>query len=298
MPEPPKLPPIAAEALSVVLLAHAGGPHLEPVVAGWADSLEALGREYELILVDDGTAAWAAPLAERYPRLRVLSRPEAWGEGAALRAALAGARHPLLFYTLCDPHYLPEDLGLLLNRRHEPDRPGPEIDHVHLLSGCRAGRPVPWPLRALGLLYRLACRVVFSHAPPRLPGWRGWRAQAARVALRLLMGVHYYDPWCPFRLVRRDIFARIPLQSDGPFVHVEILAKANFLGHVLAEEVPLGPGHHPPAEERRPRGSFREVLAEFRRVLWRADFGPAVLPEPKAPGHPGLDSGEPGGRQE
>src|SRR5579885_2531509 len=138
MPEPPKLPPIAAEPLSVVLLAHAGGPHLEPVVAGWADHLDSLGRDYELILVDDGAGTWTAPLAERYPRLRVLVRPDAWGEGAALRAALEVARHPLLFYTLCDPHYQPADLGLLLHKRHDPDKPELEIDHVHLLSGCRA----------------------------------------------------------------------------------------------------------------------------------------------------------------
>jgi hypothetical protein len=287
MPEPPKLPPIAAEALSVVLLAHAGGPHLEPVVATWAAFLNGLGREYELILVDDGPGQWAAALAERLPRLRVLSRPDAWGEGAALRAGLELARHPLLFYALCDPHYQPADLVLLLHKRHDPDKPDLEIDQVHLLSGCRAGRPVPGPLRALGLLWRLACRVLLSHAPGRLPGWLGWRAQAGRLVLRPLMGVSYYDPWCPFRLVRREIFARIPLQSNGPFVHVEIVAKANFLGHVLGEEVPLGPGHHPPPEDRRPQGSFREMLADFRRVLRQADFGPAMLPEPPKPPTPG-----------
>jgi hypothetical protein len=279
MPQPPSLPPIASEALSVVLLAHAGGPHLEPVVTGWVAFLDGLGRECELILVDDGAGAWTAPLAERWPRLRVLVRPDAWGEGAALRAALEVARHPLLFYTLCDPRYQPADLGLLLNKRAGGDKAGPEIDQVHLLSGCRAGRRVPWPLRALGLLWRLACRVAFNHAPQRLPCWLGWRAQAARAVLRVLLGVRWFDPWCPFRLLRREIFARIPLQSSGPFVHVEIAAKANFLGHILGEEMPLGPGHHPPVGEPRPGGSFRRMFTEFRRVLTRADFGPAVLPE-------------------
>ncbi len=279
MPEPPKLPPIASEALSVVLLAHAGGPHLEPVVAAWAAFLDGLGRDCEIILVDDGAGTWTAPLAGRHPRLRVLVRPEAWGEGAALRAALEIARHPLLFYTLCDPHYQPADLGLLLGRHHEGDKPGPEIDQVHLLSGCRAGRRMPWPLRVLGLAWRIACRVVFNYAPQRLPGWLGWRAQAGRVVLRTLLGVRYFDPWCPFRLVRREIFARIPLQSNGPFVHVEIVAKANFLGHVLGEEIPLGPGHHPPASVPRPGAGFRQMFAEFRRLLTRPDFGPAVLPE-------------------
>ena len=40
-------------------------------------------------------------------------------------------------------------------------------------------------------------------------------------------------------LPRRDILPRIPLQSDGPMAHVELLAKANYLGCVLGEEVPF-----------------------------------------------------------
>jgi glycosyltransferase involved in cell wall biosynthesis len=280
MPDPPKLSPIAAEALSVVLLAHAGTIHLEPVVAGWVAFLDGLRRDYEVILVDDGTGTWTAGLPERYPRVRVLVRPDAWGEGAALRAALEVASHPLLFYTLCDPRYQPEDLGLLLEKRHDAKKPEVEIDQVHLLSGCRVGRPMPWPLRTLGLVWRLVLRVALSHAPPRLPGWLGWRAHAGFVVVRAVLGVRYHDPTCPFRLLRREVFSRIPLQSNGLFVHVEIVAKANFLGHVLGEEVPLGPGHHPPVDEPRVGGGWRQLRTEFWRVLTRAEFGPSVVPGP------------------
>ncbi|MFO0929243.1 MAG: hypothetical protein U0736_19835 [Gemmataceae bacterium] len=31
----------------------------------------------------------------------------------------------------------------------------------------------------------------------------------------------------------------MPIQSDGPFARVELLAKANFLGHLMGEEVPI-----------------------------------------------------------
>src|SRR5215217_3169192 len=107
MPEPPPLPPIAAEPLSVVLLAHDDAAHLRPVVDGWVAYLAGLGRDYELILVDDGspdgTGELTADLAGRHPRLRVLRHDGPRGEGAALRTALAAARHPLLVYTLCHP---------------------------------------------------------------------------------------------------------------------------------------------------------------------------------------------------
>jgi glycosyltransferase involved in cell wall biosynthesis len=291
MPEPPKLPPIASAPLSVVLLAHNPGEHLTAVVSSWASFLDKRGRDYELILVDDGstdgTAEQAAGLPERYPRLQILRHEQTRGEGAALRTALAAARHPLLFYTLCDPRYQPSDLERLLSKKPDPSKPDLEIDHVHLLSGCRAGRPVPLPLRALGLGWRILCRILFSHWPARHPGWLGWRAQLGGLAARLTFGVRYLDVACPFRLTRREMFARIPLQSDGPMAHLEILAKANFLGHVLGEEVPLAAGHHPPVGERRPGGSLRQMVAEFRRLLSNPDFGPPFLEQPKpAPDNP------------
>ncbi len=93
---------------------------------------------------------------------------------------------------------------------------------------------------------------------------------------RLLFGVPYRDPGCPFRLFRRDIFARIPLQSKGPFVHVEIVAKANFLGCLLGEEVPLGETARPVSTEES-HSTTRGILADAWTVFHYPDFGPAVL---------------------
>ena len=83
------------------------------------------------------------------------------------------------------------------------------------------------------------CRVVFSAAPDPLPGWLGTNGHAARLLARVLFGVRTRDVLCPYRLLRREIFARIPIQSRGPFAHVELLAKANFLGHMMGEELPI-----------------------------------------------------------
>src|SRR5262249_46653834 len=149
-----------------------------------------------------------------------LRHGERRGDGAALRTALGTARYPLLFYTACDPRYRPADLRRLLK----------EIDRVHLVSGYRAGRPVPRFWRWVGAVRRGRGRVVLAHAAPPLPGWLGWKRHFGRLLVRMFFGVRNQDVTCPFRLVRRSIFGRIPLQSDGGFVHVEILAKANFLG--------------------------------------------------------------------
>jgi len=276
MPELPSLTPIASQPLSVVLLARNQAGHLEALLAAWVTFLNGLDREYELIVVDDGSTDGSGELAEKlaanYRRVLVRRHEREQGEGAALRTALTVARHPLLFYTLGDPHYAPADLGKFLRKHSDPRKPNLEIDHVHVMSASRGGQPVPWPWRILGLCWRLSNRVLFAHDPPRLPGWLGWKRHAAVLLVRVLFGVRYRDVACPFRLLRREIFARIPLQSDGPFVHVEILAKANYLGLMMGEEVPLEPGRYPPLTPEMSREEWRQMRADAWRVIRHPEF--------------------------
>jgi hypothetical protein len=130
-------------------------------------------------------------------------------------------------------------------------------------------------VRVLGWGWRLFCRVVLGFWPSPLPGWLGWRAHAERLAVRVVFALRTRDVACPFRLMRRSIFRRIPLQSDGPFVHVEILAKANFLGHIIAEELPLDVAA-------RPNPNPRADRQECWRVMAHPEFGPTFLPEEPA----------------
>jgi glycosyltransferase involved in cell wall biosynthesis len=283
MPDLPKLPPISAEPLSVVLLAHNAAAHVETVIHGWIEFLDGLRRPWEIILADDAstddTQALAAALVEKDSRLRLVPHAPARGEGAALRSALPLARYPLLFYTLLDPRFVPADLGLFLEKKHQPKKPDLEIDSVHIMNGFRAGRPMPILLRLLGMLWQAVSWLVFSYAPPKHPGWLGWRARLGWFVGRAVFAVRLHDLGCPFRLLRREVFARIPLQSDGPFVHVEILAKANFLGQIMGEEIPIR--HHPPVDEPRVGSSFRQRAAEFWHIVKHPDFGPTVLEQPK-----------------
>jgi glycosyltransferase involved in cell wall biosynthesis len=279
MPSLPPLPPVATQPLSVVLLAHDAEPHLDAVVADWVTFLNGLDRDYELLVVDDGstdrTAALAEKLPGRFQRVRAFGHPARRGEGAALRTGLGAARFPLTAYAPCDPRYQPGDLKRLLQ----------EIDAVHLISGFRAGRPVPPFWRMTGAVWRAISRLALSHTLTPLPGWLGWKGHAGAWLARALFGVRNRDVLCPFRLLRREILARIPLQSDGPFAHVEVLAKANFLGHILGEDVPLGDRQRPVPTE--PRGEFRQYVTEAMRVLRHPDFGPPRLPTATAASQPG-----------
>jgi glycosyltransferase involved in cell wall biosynthesis len=259
MPEPPQLPPIATQPLSVLLLGNSDRPGLDTALSAWLSFLPSLSREIEVLLLDDAAVDRTEELAKSYPTLRVLRDPARRGAGAALRLGLAEARHPLLLQVPCDGRYQPEDVQKLLA----------EIDRVHLVVGHRVGRPVPIPLRIIGGVWRLTLRILFGLPLESLPAWLGWRGHARNLFAHVIFGLRLHDVACDFRLSRRELFRRIPIQSDGPFVHVEVLAKANFLGRVMSEAAVTS------VDQPKSASWWREAW----RVFAHPDFGPTRLPE-------------------
>jgi glycosyltransferase involved in cell wall biosynthesis len=265
MPDEARRPPVAREPLSLVLPVREAAAALPAAVAAWADSLAALERPCEVVLVDDGSPD-ATPkviddLAARFPLLRPARHETPRGVGAALRTGLGLATHPLVAVATLESPAPPADLALLLAR----------IDEVDLVVGYRAGQPVPAAWRALGLAFRVAARVAIGYTAEPLPGWLGLRAHLYAWAVRQTFGVRIEDLASPLQLFRRSVFARIPIQSEGSFAFAEVLAKANFLG-ALMDEVPVGRTPAPFAAS--PWPGKAAVFGEAMRVLRKPDFGP------------------------
>jgi glycosyltransferase involved in cell wall biosynthesis len=284
MPEIPPLPPISSQPISVVLLARDEEPHLQVVLREWLNVLTCLHRDFEIIVVNDGSQDKTLALATDFVlatgfatdqgAVQVISHENAEGIGAALRTGLSAARFPLVFYTTADRAYQPSDLKLLLA----------EIDKVHLISGYRQIRPVPWFLKGLGFCWRLNLRLLFDLSPEKLPGWLGWREHLYRLVIRAVFAVRTRDMNCAFRLARRHIFARIPIQSNGPFVHTEILIKANFLGCMIGEEIPVKEQPRVNQQGDWTGADYRRLWREGFRIFKHAAFGPPTVdgwPEPK-----------------
>jgi glycosyltransferase involved in cell wall biosynthesis len=268
-----------AQGLTVALPVFDQEKTLAKAVAGWQPVLDGLQRPYELLVVDDGsrdgTRAQADILATRNTRLNVLAHPERKGFGAALRTALEAARYPLFFYSSVDHGWNANDLPRMLKALAVRDEfTGKQVE---IVNGHRRGTALPAGRRRLNWAFRAFVRVVFGYMPEPPRGWLGAAENRYWWKCRLLFGLRVGDVNSKFKLFRRHVFDRMVLQSNGEFIHAEILAKANFLG-CLMDEIVLGDRPDPiPSPD-----VGEEMWAVFRDPQFRS-------PVPT----PGLTAGKP-----
>lgn len=263
--------------VTVVIPLPAGQPtaNVEAAVRAWLATLSRIGRDFELLVIaepdagsplaalsrprnEDGREALLTKLAA-LPGVAVVPHEGPSGFGACLRTGLARGRFDLWFYTALDYPYSPADFPPFLERIALVDeRIGVPSN---LVAGCRTGRPVPAFWRGVGTAYRLFLRVALGMPTAPIPGWLGLGEHLRAWRAWLVFGVPLHDPNCAFKLFRKAVFDKFPIQSDGGFVHAELVAKCTFVTSVI-DEVPLAPSAAPiPAVEWRESGRlFRDPV--------------------------------------
>jgi glycosyltransferase involved in cell wall biosynthesis len=266
MTDTPERAPLATSPISAVLPLWNAETYVEQAVADWTASLDSLSRDYELLLVDDGstdrTGDLAQALAESRPKVRLLRHPARQGIGAVVRTGLAAARFPLVATTdLADPYP-----AAALERMLAVD------DQVDLIAGYRAWEP----RGSAGLVFRWLVRTVLGveAAPRDVPG-----RLARRLPARAFFAIRLRDVTCGLRLYRKALFDRFVIQSNGPFAQVEILAKANFLDCIMTE-VPVTCRPRGPVGDDQP--GWRQALAEGWQVFAHPQFRRAENAPPPA----------------
>src|SRR2546426_1186244 len=169
-----------AEAVSVILPVLNERDNLEPLHARLTAALKPLGRDYEIVFVDDGSTdgSWdvmkrlvASDRAVRLVRLR-----RNFGQTAALAAGLAHSRHPVVVTLDADLQNDPADIPrlppglharhhLVCRRAHAP--PGARS------TACCGSSAWPW----------ICCPSSSSATTPRAPtrssAASGWSASAS-----------------------------------------------------------------------------------------------------------------------
>jgi len=247
--------------LSLVFPVFNEQANLEPLVTSALSLGPKLGREFEIVLVDDGSqdrsAEVLAELQRREPRVRVVTHASNRGYGAALRSGLREATGDLVFFSDADLQFDLTEVGTLLAHAERFD----------IVAGFRSPRRDPWHRHTLA--------------------W-GWG-----VCVRLLFDLRVRDIDCAFKVFRRHVVESIPIASIGAFVNTEILVRAQNQGFRI-HQVPVT--HRPRRFGRQTGAHPRVILRAVRELVvlareLREPVRRAARHEMRDPArsHPGLD---------
>lgn len=199
----------ARPGISAFFPAYNDGGTIPSMVLTVLLTLKTLTDDYEVIVVNDGSADYTPEvldeLARRYPELRVIHHEHNRGYGGALRTGFASATKELVFYTDGDAQYDPRELARLYEVWN---------DQVDFVNGYKISRSDPLHRVVIGKLYHWLVKLAF--------------------------GLRLRDVDCDFRLMRRCIFDTVALKSDSGVICVELMKKVQDAGFRIAE-VPV---HH------------------------------------------------------
>ncbi len=224
--------PAQLPALSVFFPCHNEVDNLERLVASAREVLPQFAREWEVIIVDDGSSDGTGALADRLagadPRVRVVHHPVNRGYGGALRSGFAAARYEYVFFTDGDGQFDLDELSLLL----------PLLDRADLALGYRLRRADP--------LHR------------KLYAW------GYHLLIRTVLGLKVRDIDCAFKLIPRRVLEAVSLTSTGALISAELLLRARQAGFTWAQ---VGVHHYPRTAGQSSGGSLRVIMRMFRE-LW------------------------------
>ncbi|HUS16423.1 MAG TPA: glycosyltransferase family 2 protein [Chloroflexia bacterium] len=221
--------------LSLILPAHNEEPNIEAVVRLAADVLPRYFRDYEVLVVDDGskdrTPELADALAAENPHVVALHHPKNRGYGGALTTGFTSATGDYLMFMDSDRQFDINDIANLV----------PYIGHYDIVAGYRIKRNDPY--------YRFLIGSSFNQM------------------VKLLFQVDLRDIDCGFKVFKAEVLRDMDLTSPGALINTEIHAKANVQGRSVVE---VGVNHYPRLEGEQSGASVRvmakAIMETFR--LW------------------------------
>jgi glycosyltransferase involved in cell wall biosynthesis len=219
-------------SLSVFFPCYNEQDNVEQTAKRAVEVLEGLGADYEIILVNDGSAdqtgARADAIAAGNNRVRVVHHPQNMGYGAALQSGIRAAKRELIFFTDGDGQFDIGEIKLLL----------PLIEQNDIVCGYRLDRKDP--------IMR------------KLNGWMWTRL------VNLLFGMNIRDIDCAFKLFRAEVFTRMMMSSAGALISAEILARATRRGYRIAE---VGVHHYPRTAGKQTGAKLSVIIRAFKELF-------------------------------
>ncbi len=209
--------------LSVVIPLLDEAPNVEALCRELTETLEAWGRTFEVLLVDDGSTDGTFDILSRLhaadPRLRVIRLRRNFGQTAALTAGFARARGRIIATADGDLQNDLRDLPRLVDKLEEG---------YDIVCGWRKARKDPWMSR-------------------RLP------SVIANALISRATGVRLHDYGCSLKIFRAEVVRSLRLYGE---MHRFIPAIASEQGVQIAEVVV---NHRPRRHGRSKYGISRTV---------------------------------------
>jgi glycosyltransferase involved in cell wall biosynthesis len=216
-------------SLSIVLPAYNEEANVERAVEQVSAVARQLGMDYEIILVNDGSADRTGEIGHelegRIPNYRLVEHYPNRGYGGSLKAGFEAATKELIAFVPADNQFDFGEIAALLEA----------LDGADIVSGYRAQREDPF-LRKLNAF--------------------GWNTLVS-----VLFGRLCRDIDCGFKLFRREILDHVTIESNGAMIDTEFLAGAKARGYRIAD-VPVT--HLPRVGGEATGANFKVIAKAFR----------------------------------
>lgn len=214
--------------MSIVIPAYNEEKNIESVVNGAVKTLNALYRDYEVLIVNDcskdRTGEIIESLSKYNQHIRYIHHQRNMGAGMALKTCYKKALGDLIFFIPGDGQVPVEEIYKLL----------PHITTADIVVGHRIKRADP--------IYRKINARLYS------------------MLIRLLFGLKINDI-DSVKLFRKRVFEKISIDSSSSFVEAEILIKAH-RNNLRIVEVPID--HYPRIGGRQTGANIKVIT----RALW------------------------------
>lgn len=218
--------------ISVFLPSHNEEPNVDRVVRGFLAELPQIAKNYEVIVVNDGstdkTGAIADQLASENAHVKVVHHPKNRGYGGAVISGIRAATQPYVVLADGDGQFDPKEVASLAAFV-------PEYDVV---VGKRIQRADPLMRRVNG---------------------KAWTT-----LVRILLGIEITDIDCGFKLFKREFLDGMELRAHGAMISTELMARVAGKGAKIKE---VGVQHLPRMAGEQSGANLKVIGRAFKELF-------------------------------